>query len=82
LKNGGKTMPEIMTTKELAAYLRLHEVTIQRYAADGVIPSIRIGRSWRFSKEEIDKWLAGNLKNEIGSIDKKVWEGLKTDGAE
>jgi excisionase family DNA binding protein len=52
-------MSEIMTTKEMAAYLKLHEITICKYAAEGVIPAIRIGRVWRFDKDEIDKWIAG-----------------------
>ncbi len=50
-------MPEIMTTKEMATYLRLHEITVCKYAAEGVIPAIRIGRVWRFDKDEIDRWI-------------------------
>jgi excisionase family DNA binding protein len=50
-------MPQIMTTKELAKYLKLHEITICKYAGDGRIPAIRIGRVWRFDKEAIDKWI-------------------------
>ncbi len=48
-------MPEIMTTKELAKYLRLHEITICKHATEGDIPGIRIGNAWRFDKEAIDK---------------------------
>ena len=51
-------MPEIMTTKEIAEYLRLHPITICKYAAEGQIPAIRIGRVWRFDKEAIDKWIS------------------------
>ena len=36
-------MPEIVTTKELAKYLRLHEMTICKYAAEGKIPAVRMG---------------------------------------
>ena len=50
-------MPEILTTKEIAKYLKLHEITICKYAAEGKIPAIRIGRVWRFDKEVIDKWI-------------------------
>jgi excisionase family DNA binding protein len=50
-------MPHIMTTKELAKYLKLHEITICKYAAEGRIPAIRIGRVWRFDKDAIDKWI-------------------------
>jgi excisionase family DNA binding protein len=41
-------MPQILTTKEVAEYLKLHEITVCKYAAEGKIPAIRIGRVWRF----------------------------------
>ena len=52
-------MPQIMTTKELANYLKLHQITICKYAEKGIIPAKRIGRVWRFEKETIDNWIAG-----------------------
>jgi len=55
-------MPEIMTTKELANYLKLHQITICKYAGEGKIPAIRIGRVWRFDKEAIDKWIGEGQK--------------------
>ena len=55
-------MPEIMTTKEVAKYLKLHEITICKYAAEGKIPAIRIGRVWRFDKEALDRWISGEAK--------------------
>jgi excisionase family DNA binding protein len=50
-------MPQIMTTKELAKYLKLHAITISKYATQGRIPAVRIGRVWRFDKNAIDKWI-------------------------
>ena len=50
-------MHEIMTTKELASYLQLDELTIYRKARIGLIPAIKMGRTLRFKKEIIDKWL-------------------------
>jgi excisionase family DNA binding protein len=50
-------MPQIMTKKEIAKYLKLHEITICKYAVQGRIPAIRIGRVWRFDKDAIDKWI-------------------------
>ena len=52
-------MPNIMTTNEVAGYLKLHPITICKYAAEGKIPAIRIGRVWRFDKDIIDKWITG-----------------------
>jgi excisionase family DNA binding protein len=50
---------QIMTTKEVAKYLKLHAITICKLSKEGKIPSIRIGRVWRFDKEVIDAWIAG-----------------------
>jgi PTS system nitrogen regulatory IIA component len=58
-------MPEIMTTKELAAYLKMHQITIRKYAEKGEIPSVRIGRDWRFDKKVIDEWLREGHKGNL-----------------
>jgi len=60
-------MAEIMTTKEVSAYLKLHQITICKYAAQGVIPAIRVGRVWRFEKGAIDRWISegGNKENPV-----------------
>ncbi len=52
-------MAEIMTTKEIAKYLKLHAITICKLSKEGKIPAIRIGSVWRFDKEIIDAWIAG-----------------------
>ncbi len=51
-------MAEVMTTKEIAKYLKLHEITICKLSKEGKIPSLRIGRVWRFDKQAIDQWIA------------------------
>ena len=57
-------MPQIMTTKEVAEYLKLHEVTVCKYAGEGAIPAIKIGGVWRFEKEALDKWIAGGQNSQ------------------
>jgi excisionase family DNA binding protein len=54
---GDSILAKIMTTKEVSEYLKLHEITICRYAAKGIIPAIRIGSVWRFDKDIIDSWI-------------------------
>lgn len=56
-------MAKIMTTKEVSEYLRLHEITICKYAAQGKIPAIRIGWVWRFDKDVIDDWIRTGQNN-------------------
>ena len=48
-------MAKLLTTKELAEYLKLTEVTIYKYANEGKIPGIKVGSRWRFDKDQIDE---------------------------
>lgn len=50
-------MAKTMTTKELAEYLRVHEITICKHAAGGMIPGKRVGSVWRFEMAAIDSWV-------------------------
>lgn len=50
-------MDELLTTNELAKYLKLERVTVLRKAKRGEIPAIKIGRQFRFDKGKIDDWL-------------------------
>ena len=49
---------ELLTTKEVLAYLRVTHKTIYRLVKAGRIPCAQIGRHWRFRRSEIDAWLA------------------------
>jgi excisionase family DNA binding protein len=48
---------DIITIRDLAAYLKMAEKTLYRLAAEGSIPGFKVGGSWRFRKTEIDKWI-------------------------
>ena len=49
--------PAIMTVKEVAEYLRMSEAKVYRLVKQGVLPVVRIGKSWRFRKDLLDEWL-------------------------
>jgi len=55
---GESILAHIMTTKEMAKYLKLHQITICKLSKEGKIPAIQIGSRWRFDKEVIDEWIA------------------------
>ena len=48
---------EILTIKEVAAYLKLTQKTAYRLAAEGGIPGFKVGGSWRFRRREIEHWI-------------------------
>lgn len=56
-------MAEMLTPQELASYLKLNPTTVIRKAAKGEIPAIRIGRQFRFNRDQIERWL---LRQTIG----------------
>ncbi|MGH7932963.1 MAG: helix-turn-helix domain-containing protein [Candidatus Binataceae bacterium] len=45
-----------MTVKELSRYLRLHSSTVYRLLKENKLPGFKVGDSWRFSLEDIEKW--------------------------
>lgn len=55
-------MAEIMTLKDLADYLRMNERTIAKLVQEGVIPGLKVASQWRFTREAIDNWFAGQLQ--------------------
>lgn len=50
-------LPTIMTVREVAGYLRMHEMTIYRMARQGEIPAYKVGNRWRFNRGRIEDWL-------------------------
>lgn len=58
------TESEMMTLRELAAYLKMPEKTLYRLAAEGKVPGFKVGGAWRFRKTEIDHWIRQQEKQE------------------
>ena len=48
---------DIMTLDEAAEYLRVHPRTLRMKASEGKIPGAKIGRVWRFHRQQLESWL-------------------------
>lgn len=48
---------ELLTVDEVAQLLRVSRHTVYRLAGNGEIPGRKIGRSWRFIRTELLKYL-------------------------
>ena len=44
----------LMDIKQVAAYLQINEATAYSWAQDGKLPGIKMGRIWRFRREDIE----------------------------
>ena len=52
---------QIMTTKEVAKYLGVHEMTVYRWLKKAVIPGFKIGGRWRSKKDLLDAYLTKQM---------------------
>jgi excisionase family DNA binding protein len=50
---------EMLTAREAARLLRLKPETLAMKARNGDIPSVKIGRTWLFRKDTIERMLEG-----------------------
>ncbi|MCK9431579.1 MAG: helix-turn-helix domain-containing protein [Candidatus Omnitrophica bacterium] len=55
------SVKEIMTAKEVARYLSIHTLTVQKYARAGKIPAFKIGTDWRFHRKYLERWIDRKL---------------------
>ncbi len=69
---------QLMDAKELSAYLKVKQGTIRAWTSGGIIPHVKLGPGEkgvvRYLKEEVDKWIKGNLRRER-RIEKKRQKG-------
>jgi len=54
----------LLNVKQVAEYLQLKESTIYSWAQDGKVPAIKIGRTWRFRRSDLDGWLQRHAKGQ------------------
>ncbi len=48
-----------LTVAEVAAMLRVSNMTVYRLINAGELPAVRVGKSYRLREDDIDKYLAG-----------------------
>ena len=53
----------VLTTRELAKYMKLNEKTVLKMAQSKEIPGIKIGSQWRFHLNAIDTYLQTNMSS-------------------
>ena len=54
--------PPVLTVRELAGYLRVHQSTVYRLVRERKLPAFRVGADWRFNREELERWMIDEQK--------------------
>jgi excisionase family DNA binding protein len=62
-------MVQIVTVREVATLLQLKESTVCSLAAEGKLPAFKLGKSWRFDMEEVERWIAEMPRSGKGRLE-------------
>ena len=54
-------MPDLLTTDDAAAYLRLSERKLYELVANGAVPCTKVTGKWLFPRAALDRWLVAGL---------------------
>lgn len=54
---GLDNLPDVITTKQLAEFLQVSEITIKRAIKAGDLKVLKVGRSVRIERQSIIEWL-------------------------
>lgn len=55
----------VMTVKEVAHYLKVHQSTVYRLLKQSALPAFRLGSDWRFRKVDLDEWLKQQTEGQL-----------------
>jgi excisionase family DNA binding protein len=53
---------KLMNVDEASQYVGLSQFTVRRLARNGVLPAAKIGRAYRFKREDIDSYIRTQYK--------------------
>jgi excisionase family DNA binding protein len=52
---------QFLTVSEVAGALRVSNMTVYRLVSAGKLPAVKVGRSVRLRRDEVDEYLSGRL---------------------
>jgi excisionase family DNA binding protein len=67
-KKGDET--SVMTVDDVAAYLKLHPLTVRKLARESVIPARKIGRQWRIDRSKLERWISDKTQQNLASSER------------
>ena len=59
---------EILSVKELAAFLKIKEQTAYRLVQQGKLPALKIGGQWKIKKSHLDRMFDEMLQKTVDNI--------------
>jgi len=50
---------QLLTVKEVAEYLNVHELTVRRHLESGKLKGYKVGNRWRIKRVDLEAYLKG-----------------------
>ncbi len=47
----------LMDVRQVASYLGIAPITVYRLSKKGLLPGHKVGRKWKFIRDELERWL-------------------------
>jgi excisionase family DNA binding protein len=60
----------VTTVDDIAAYLRLHPLTVRKLAREGAIPAQKIDGQWRIDRSELERWISEQTQQNLASSER------------
>ena len=51
----------LLTTEQVAQYLKIDKFTVYRLVTQKKIPAFKVGTQWRFKRSMVEAWLESNM---------------------
>ena len=55
--NMAEQAKKLLSLKEVAEYMKVHEVTVRRWVKENRIKSLRVGKLIRFREQDVEDWM-------------------------
>ena len=56
------TLDKLLTPEQVAERLQISIVTVKKWLTDGKLPGYKVGRQWRISEAELEKFVEGGKR--------------------
>jgi excisionase family DNA binding protein len=64
---------DMLTLTTAADFLQISPEVLRRHAKNGIIPAHKEGRTWRFSRKELEAWLHRGGPQVAADVDDSPW---------
>jgi excisionase family DNA binding protein len=65
---------DLLTVNAVAELLKISPEILRRHARNGLIPAHKVGRTWRFSRSELEDWLHSGGPQVAMDVDDSPWD--------